>query len=116
MYTFHGVVPCIAVTVPLTGNVTDVVIYDCMGCGNEVTETVPVIGNVALVETYVTQGTVPCSVVTAPPEIETVPVIGRVVEVAIYDVHGEVPCKAVTAPDIGKVADVDMYVFQGTVP
>jgi hypothetical protein len=64
--------------VPVTGKVVDVVTYDCMGCGNEVTETLPVIGTVALVETYVIHGTVPCSVVTAPPEIETLPEIGNV--------------------------------------
>ena len=60
MYTFHGVVPCVAVTVPLTGSVTDVTTYDCMGCGSEVTETLPVIGNVMDVEMYVCHGVVAC--------------------------------------------------------
>jgi hypothetical protein len=51
MYTFQGVVPCVAVTVPVTGRVADVITYDCMGCGNEVTETLPEIGKVAEVLT-----------------------------------------------------------------
>jgi hypothetical protein len=31
MYTFQGVVPCVAVTVPLIGSVVDVVMYVCIG-------------------------------------------------------------------------------------
>jgi hypothetical protein len=78
-YSCHGVVPCVTETVPLTGNVTDVetytfqgvvycdtligvlttltgkvalvTTYACTGCGNEVTETLPVIGIVAEVLT-----------------------------------------------------------------
>jgi hypothetical protein len=42
-----------------TGNVVDVVIYVCTGCGIDVTETLPVTGSVALVETYTFHGVVP---------------------------------------------------------
>jgi hypothetical protein len=45
--------------VPDTGNVADVEIYVCIGCGSEVTDTEPLTGTVVLVEIYVTQGTVP---------------------------------------------------------
>ena len=40
-----------AVTVPLMGSVADVTTYAWMGCGNEVTDTEPLIGSVVLVET-----------------------------------------------------------------
>jgi hypothetical protein len=42
-----------------------------MGWGKEVTETLPVIGTVALVETYVFHGIVPWYDVTALTETET---------------------------------------------
>jgi hypothetical protein len=45
--------------VPDTGNVADVEMYVCIGCGSEVTDTEPLIGSVVLVEIYVFQGTVP---------------------------------------------------------
>jgi hypothetical protein len=36
----------VEITVPVTGNVTDVITYDWTGCGKEVTETLPVTGRV----------------------------------------------------------------------
>jgi len=62
---------------------------------------------------------VPCSVVTAPPEIETLPVIGSVVLVDIYVVHGVVACVTPIGTFVtltGKVVLVETYVTQGTVP
>jgi hypothetical protein len=54
MYTFQGVVACVTPIGALvidTGTVVDVTTYAWMGCGNEVTETEPLIGSVVLVET-----------------------------------------------------------------
>jgi DNA-directed RNA polymerase subunit RPC12/RpoP len=73
-YTFHGVVYCetlIDVLTIETGKVALVTTYACMGCGMDVTETLPVTGSVALVETYTFHGTVPWYDVTALTETAT---------------------------------------------
>jgi hypothetical protein len=50
-YTFQGVVPWVAVTLPLIGSVTDVEIYVCQGVVPCVAVIEPVTGNVAEVAT-----------------------------------------------------------------
>ena len=64
-------------TVPDMGNVVDVDIYVCIGCGNEVIETLPEMGSVADVETYTFQGVVYCATLIGVLTTET----GKVAEV-----------------------------------
>jgi len=82
-YTFQGVVACvtpIGTFVTLTGKVTDVETYvfqgtvPCKVVTAPLTETEPVTGNVALVDTYVCTG---CGIDVT----ETLPVIGKVADV-----------------------------------
>ena len=94
-------VPCKAVTVPLTGNVTDVVIYAWTGCGKEVTDTLPEIGKVVDVDMYTVHGVVPCVAVT-------VPVIGNTVDVTTYACTGCGNEVTETLPVIGNVVLVEM--------
>jgi hypothetical protein len=57
--------------------------YVCTGCGMDVTETLPVIGNVVEVAIYDVHGEVPCKAVTVPD-------IGKVTDVDIYAFQGVV--------------------------
>jgi hypothetical protein len=81
------------VTVPVIGKVVDVDIYVCIGCGNEVIETLPEMGSVVDVETYTFQGVVAC----VTPMGAFVTLTGKVVLVETYVTQGTVPWYVVTA-------------------